>query len=532
MPSLHPVLHPAWLDALKNPATYPHPVSQIQMTETHISWVALTGDWAYKLKKPVGFGFVDFSTLELRLAACREEIRLNRRTAPDMYDDVVPLADSPAGPRFGGTGPVLEYAVRMRQFRQEDMLDQSLARGELTADIINILASEVAELHRAADVASAESAFGDPGSIHANVQECLDCLQDFCRSDALRPQFDRLTAWTNVEWRQLQETFDIRKRQGWVRECHGDLHLGNLVLFQGRPTMFDCLEFNPQLRWVDVMSDVAFLVMDLLDRSAAPLAWRLLNEWLQQTGDYHGLYVLKYYVVYRALVRAKVAALRMQQPDISALEIQQQQEHVRSYVDLATMQTQSNRPAILLMHGVSGSGKSFAASQLAASLGAIQVRSDVERKRLFNVWPASAHLTPPPPEMYAPQATQETYLRLQSLARIVVGAGLTVIVDATFLRHADRLAFAAIACELSVPMIIVSCSAAESLLRDRVTQRQTDGQDPSDADTGVLEKQLLAVEPLDPVESRWSVSINSVGNNNVEKAVPAIRELIRQASIS
>lgn len=494
--------------------------------------MALTGEWAYKLKKPVAFGFVDFSTLELRLAACREEIRLNRRTAPEMYDDVVPLADSPAGPRLEGTGPVLEYAVRMRQFRQEDMLDQTLARGELTSDIINIVASEVAELHRTADVASADSSFGDPGSIHANVQECIDCLQNLCQSAGLRTQCDRLNDWTNAEWRHLKQSFDLRKRQGWIRECHGDLHLGNLVFFRGRPTLFDCLEFNPQLRWGDVISDVAFLVMDLLDRSAAPLAWRLLNEWLQQTGDYQGLHVLKYYVVYRALVRAKVAALRMQQPDVSPLVIQEQQEHLRSYVDLATMQTQSSRPAILLMHGVSGSGKSFAARQLAASLGAIQIRSDIERKRLMNVWPAAADLPPPPPELYSPQATQETYLKLQSLARIVVGAGFTVIVDATFLRQSDRLAFASIARELSVPLIVVSCSAAETLLRDRVIHRQSHGQDPSDADIGVLEKQLMAVEPLNSLESRWSVSINAAGNNNVETAVRTIRELIRQAPIS
>jgi aminoglycoside phosphotransferase family enzyme len=174
MPTTQTPLQPAWLDALESPATYPHPVSRIQLSETHISWVALTGEWAYKLKKPVDFGFVDFTTLELRRAACHEEIRLNRRTAPELYDDVVTLIEEHSGPRFGGTGRVLEYVVRMRQFAQEDMLNQCLERGELSGDVIDTLAREVAELHRRAAVASSESPFGDPDSIHAAVQVCLD----------------------------------------------------------------------------------------------------------------------------------------------------------------------------------------------------------------------------------------------------------------------------------------------------------------------------------------------------------------------
>jgi aminoglycoside phosphotransferase family enzyme/predicted kinase len=497
------------------------------MRETHISWVALTGEWAYKLKKPVDFGFVDFTTLELRRAACHEELRLNRRTAPELYDDVVPLTIEPSGPRFGGTGLVLEYAVRMHQFAQTDMLDQCLARGELTEDLIDELAGEVAELHHQAAVASMGSPFGVPDSVHASVQACLDQLLRSPPSDVLRTQLAQLNEWTNAEWNRLKETFEERKRQGWIRECHGDLHLGNLVLYRGRPTLFDCMEFNPDLRWIDVISDVAFLVMDLFDRRAAPLAWRVLNEWLQQTGDYYGLHVLKYYMTYRALVRAKVAALRLQQPDLPPNNEQHQQELLRSYAELASMLTRSSRPAILLMHGVSGSGKSFIGRQLVASLGAVQIRSDVERKRLFAVWPSAVNLSVPSSELYGPQATQQTYQRLQSLARDIVGAGYSVIVDATFLRQSDRLAFAAMASQLAVPMVVVTCSAPETVLRARVLQRQSIGHDPSDADVAVLEKQLAAWEPLDAAESQMSVSINTE-TDKLDAILPAIQNLLWQ----
>lgn len=529
MPAKPNPLHPEWLDALKNPATYPHSVSRIHVAETHISWVALTGDWAYKLKKPVNFGFVDFTTLELRQAACHEEVRLNRRTAPELYDDVVPLTAEHSGPRFGGTGPIIEYAVRMRQFAQEDMLDQRLTRGELSEGVIETLAREVADLHRQAAVTPIESPFGEPDSIRTSVQECLDDLTRASLPEDMRTQLDQLNEWTNAEWHRLKETFAERKRQGWVRECHGDLHLGNLVFYHGQPTLFDCLEFNPELRWTDIICDVAFLVMDLHDRGAAPLAWRVLNEWLQETGDYQGLHVLKYYLAYRALVRAKVAALRLHQPELSPTDLQQHQQHLHSYLELASTLTQPSRPAILLMHGVSGSGKSFVARRLASSMGAVQIRSDVERKRLFGVWPSPAHPSSPGSEMYAPQTTQQTYLRLQTLACEIVQAGYPVIVDAAFLRQPQRQAFALIADDLAVPFVIIACSAPESVLRERVSHRQSVGQDASDADVAVLEKQFGVLEPIDASEAQRTIAMNTA-DDDLESVIRATQNQLRDAA--
>ena len=311
-----------------------------------------------------------------------------------------------------------------------------------------------------------------------------------------------------------------------MRECHGDLHLGNLVLYRGKPTLFDCLEFNPRLRWIDIFSDIAFLVMDLHDRAATPLAWRVLNQWLEQTGDYEGLKVLKYYLAYRALVRAKVAALRLQQPAISASEETHQHDRLASYVDLTVKLIRPERAAIVLMHGVSGSGKSVVASELGSSLPAIRIRSDVERKRLVNLWPPSPQTAESAVDLYSSEMTQKTYQRLQTLARTIVESGYTVIVDAAFLKRADRQAFISLARELDVPCVTVACSAPEGVLVERVSKREIQGRDASDADANILRLQLASVEPLEPDELRTAVLLNTT-KHELSSAIRSIQDRIR-----
>ena len=476
--------------SLLRPGAYPHPVERVELIETHISWVFLTGPYAYKLKKPVDFGFLDFSTPERRELFCHEELRLNRRFSGDLYCDVVPLHGPPQRASFWGDGPVIDHAVRMRQFPQSALLPAVLQRGELSDGLIERLADDLARFQAAAAVAPAR---GSHGSAEAVLEPALANLAALELSPLLQhpgtpERLQRLRRWTETEWQRLRRRFGERLAAGRVRECHGDLHLGNLVLHGGRIVPFDCLEFSDTLRWIDVISEMAFLVMDLQEHGQGRLGQRLLNRWLEQSGDWDGLDLWRWYVCYRALVRAKVAALR----DDSV---------VHAYIGLAERLIAPPSPLLAITTGVSGLGKSRHALAIAERLGWIRLRSDVVRKRLFGLWgiPQVAECSGDP---YRSEVSEELFARrLPALAEQLIGAGFPVVVDATFLRRSDRQRMAALAAGLGVPFLILQPSASDAEARERIRRRLRHGRDPSDATAAVLEQQLARAEPLDATEA-------------------------------
>ena len=427
--------------ALQDPALFDHPVDDISLIETHISWVILTGEFAYKIKKAVNFGFLDFSTLEKRHFYCEEEVRLNRRYAPGLYLDVVVVRGSAEYPSMHGEGRPIEYAVRMRQFSQQALLGGMASRHGVTPDHIDEIAGLVASMHARAAVAGAGAQYGLPRDIHHWVMENFVHIRTAPMDLNRRKQLDRLEHWCQREFQIKETVIQSRKTDGFVRECHGDLHLGNLALIDGRITPFDCIEFNPRLRWIDVMSENAFLVMDLQDRGYPELAYRFLNVLLQETGDYAGVRILRYYLVYRALVRAKVAVLRLDQAAKSAEAEDAAWTEYESYMQLATSYAGSVTPALIITHGVSGTGKSWVASRLVVSLGAIQVRSDVERKRLFGYRLDAETGSGVQTGIYTTEAGLQTYARLADLARFLIAGGYTAIVDAAFLKLNERKRF-------------------------------------------------------------------------------------------
>ncbi len=369
--------------ALCDPRAYPHPVTAVRLVETHISFVLLTGQYAYKLKKPLALGFLDFSTLAARRFFCGEELRLNGRLAPRLYLDVVAITGEPDRPQLGGTGPVLDYAVRMVEFPQSALLDTMLARGALTPPLVDALAEAVARFHGAIERAPIDSPFGDPAQVHAPMRQNFEQLAPLLDDDAERAPLAALRDWSESECRRLAPAFAARRAGGFVRECHGDLHVGNIALVDGELQIFDGIEFNANLRWIDVASEIAFLTMDLGERGHPGLAARLLDTYLQATGDYEGLGVLRYYLVYRALVRAKVARLRAGQERADDPDRAAELAICRDYVGVATLLAAPRPVALLVTHGVSGAGKTFRSQQLLEALDAIRVRSDVERRRLF-----------------------------------------------------------------------------------------------------------------------------------------------------
>ena len=467
----------------------------VALIETHISWVLLTGEFAYKIKKPVDLGFLDFTTLESRRHFCAEELRLNRRLAPDLYLDVVAIRGSAAAPTLEGDGAVLDYAVRMREFPQDGLLPQVLARGALTAALVDALAAEVAAFHRRIDAAPADGPYGVPADVlHYAVQNFTHIrrLADF-PGDA--QALSGLESWTAATYAALRPRLDERRRGGFIRECHGDLHLGNIALVDGRLTIFDCLEFNPELRWIDTMSEVAFLAMDLADRGRRDWSHRFASGYLEATGDYAGAAVLRFYLVYRAMVRAKVACLRALPLAAGASRTAMLDEGV-GYVDLARRYAAPSTGAVVITHGLAGSGKSTLAQALVESLGAIRIRADVERKRLHGLAANDRSGSAIGADLYDADATERTYARVAEATAQVAGAGHVAIADAAFLRRTHRDRFRALAATLGVPFVIVDCTAAESTLRARIDARTRRGNDPSEADAAVLDYQLRTQDAL------------------------------------
>ena len=485
--------------ALRDPACFGDGAKAVRALETHISYVLLTGRFAYKIKKAVAFDFLDFTTLASRRFFCEEELRLNRRLAPALYLDVVPITGSLEAPRVGGGGEALEYAVRMREFEQDQLASRLLERGELRAADVDALAATVAAFHAAIQPAAPGAGFGSPEGVRRAAMDNFAALRPRVVEAEEQARLGRLAAWTEREFTARRGAFLARVENGFVRECHGDLHLGNVARVDGQLTVFDCIEFNPALRWIDLMSEIAFTAMDLEHRGRLDLARRFLNAYLEITGDYAGLACLRFYLAYRAMVRAKVARLRAEQ--LPEGETRQAAiADYRAHLRLAERYAAPARPAIVITHGFSGSGKTTLSQALLEALGAVRLRSDVERKRLHGVGVRDRDRAGIGCGMYAGDATQATYERLATLASAVVDAGSIAVVDAAFLQRWQRERFANLAAGLGVPFAIVDFAASESSLRERVARRVRADADASDADRAVLEHQLRAHEPLGPDE--------------------------------
>jgi aminoglycoside phosphotransferase family enzyme/predicted kinase len=519
--------------ALCAPERYGHPVQEVEVLQTHISCVLLAGDYAYKIKKPVNLGFLDFSTLAARRHYCEEELRLNRRTAPALYLDVIPIGGSVDVPLLGAGGPAFEYALRMKRFAQDALLDRMARRGELTAQHVETLAASLAAFHanvaRAGDRgtsaghrgagaghecagaghecagAGPQCAFGSPERILAQAMQNFEQLQVLAAAGSESALLARLRRWTAETHAALAPLFEARRQALWVRECHGDLHLGNIALLAGVPTPFDGIEFSEDLRWIDVMSEVAFLVMDLIDHRLPRLAFAFLNAYLESTGDYAGVRVLRFYLVYRALVRAKVSCMRAHQPG-SAAGVEHE---YRRHLHLAERLAAPGDAALLIMHGLSGSGKTTVARNLQDSLGALRLRSDVERKRLHGLATLARSASGLNAGLYASGASERTYAHLAGLAREVLSARYPVIVDAAFLQRAQRERFAALARSMGAGFAIATCIAAPATLRERVALREKSATDASEASLEVLEQQLLVQEPIAADEAGYALEMNT-----------------------
>ncbi|MFV2090637.1 MAG: AAA family ATPase, partial [Pseudomonadales bacterium] len=454
------------------------------------------------LKKPVHFNFIDFSTLTKREHFCREELRCNRAFAADLYLDVVPVVDTDTTVRLirgaGGSEQVVEWAVMMRQFDPDQGLDRLLGRGELKAEMLRSFGATLAALHEKLP-RHAGSAAEVPIRVFGPVEDSFTEIGNTGLGERHRSLLADVIASARSIGSTLRKEFDARMVGGWIRECHGDLHLSNLALIgpatEAEVTAFDCLEFNANLRWIDTMSDVAFLFMDCRVRGEPGLAYGFLDGYLDASGDYDGVRLLHYFAAYRSVVRAKVAALRwVQESDDATAE--------RFLEHLLWARDWLNRPPgmLVLTCGLSGSGKSYLAEKLATAMPAVRLRSDVARKKLAGLVAGARSHSPIDGGLYDTEQSDRTFAYLAELTQALLLAGENVIVDATFIERSRRTRFFDLAAALGCRVRLIYCEAPLEVLRERLQARAISAEDPSEATQAVLDLQLERLESPLPDE--------------------------------
>ncbi|MCQ4313996.1 AAA family ATPase [Pseudomonas stutzeri] len=511
----------ALIAALQNPALYPHPVEGFKVIETHISWVILTGTYAYKMKKPVDFGFLNFTDLAARKHFCEEELRLNQRMAPDLYLRVLPITGIVDAPVIGGSGEPIEYVLQMREFPQTQLMAEVQARGELTDAHIDALAEQIAQFHLSVPQVPSGHALNSAEAIVAPMRQNFEQIRPLLTEQADLQQLDALFDWTETSIARLQPLLAQRSQHGFIRECHGDLHLGNATIIEDKVVLFDCIEFNEPFRLIDIACDAAFLAMDLEDRGLKCQARRFINGWLERTGDYAALELLNLYKAYRALVRAKVNLFRLYQEQ-DAVQRRVILRQYRSYANLAESYSAIPSRFLAITHGVSAVGKSQVALRLVEALGALRLRSDVERKRLHGEQPQgqSSELDA---GIYSAEAGEATYKRLHSLAETALNAGFSVVIDATYLKQQHRQTAWQAAESTGVPFVIIDCEAPDAVIEQWLAQRQAEGGDPSDATMDVVKAQQAAREPLTESEQLLSRRVDTPDAGSLDNLVSAIR---------
>lgn len=519
---------PEPLSGLMRPEAYPHPVSAIHLVQTHVSWVLLTGEFAYKIKRPVRYPFLDLTSEAQRAFFCHEELRLNRRFAPALYLGVCDITLRDGQVFIGGPGNVIERCVRMRQFSGERELDRLLANDAVAPEVLYVFGRELAEIHDSLPVATSDQPWGHADGVTKVLLDNVAGYEEATQGMRLRTAQDAAKSLREAFAERLKELaplIEARRAGGRVRECHGDLHSRNIVLQEGKLVAFDCMEFEPAFRWIDVAEEIAFLLADLQARERALHAHAFLTGYLDVSGDYAACRVLDLYRAHRALVRAKVTALEMgavpsSGADDALASMQRQHDaHLRVAMEALSLR----KPRLILMSGLSGSGKTWLARQLARELGAVHVRSDVERKRAAGIGELASSGSATGGGLYAPEVTRRMYARLGEIARNVLSGGYSVIVDATFLARAHRTVVIESARSIDAPVCVVRCDAPEAVLRERILMRARSGRDASEADTAVLDWQLAHQEPIAAEEQLNVIAVDTRDPGAVSALVQRLR---------
>jgi aminoglycoside phosphotransferase family enzyme/predicted kinase len=486
---------PALVGDLLLPDRYDPAPERVELVQTHASWVFLAGDLVYKVKKPVNYGFLDFSTLKKRRFYCREELRLNRRLGGDYYLEVESVVCREGRYYFGGRGEVVDYAVVMRRLPEEFLMRRLLAEGRLEAADLAGLVELLCDFYRRAPVYT-DGRFGTRRKVEFDVEENFSQTADFVNRTIKPADYRRICDFSREFLQRNHKLFVRRVREGAVREGHGDLHMEHVCLVPGAPLVFDCIEFNQRFRRLDIVNDLAFLAMDLEENNRFDLAAAFIAGCCRELGELFEPRLLAFYKCYRAYVRGKVISFLSADENLDQKARNEARERAARYFRLAAVYAGPPPSGLILMAGVSGSGKSWLARAMHDLWGIKWLRSDEVRKELFGL--TGQHAAAPFGEgIYTREATVKTYRLLAEKAREVIEKGEAVIVDATNLKAGDRKLFTAMASSLQVPVHLVVCRAPRAVLEENLRRRKEEG-DVSDADLAIARRQRF--EPPAPEE--------------------------------
>ncbi len=476
---------PPFIVGLLRQDAFPHPARNLELRETHISWVILAGQYAYKVKKPVNFGFLDFSTIDRRRTDCEDEVRLNRRLCPDLYLGVVDVVQRNDNYAIGGAGPVVEPAVWMRRLPDDGMLASRLDRGTADARLMLRLAQHLAAFHEAAGTGPGVDEHGSLATIRSNWDENFLQFQTASLVGRTLSEAQCTAIQTYVtEFVATHETlFEERVKSGRIRDGHGDLHAGSICATRRGLYLFDCIEFNTRFRCADVAAEVAFLAMDLDHAGRADLAQAFVDAYVRASHDGQVLVLLDFYRCYRACVRGKVLGFRLAEPALDSAMAERITNEARAYFDLAQAYTGGlGRRTIVVTMGLPASGKTTLARALAGRLGLVYLSSDIVRKQLARLAPTEHLLDAFESGLYSRADTQQTYAVMRRRAARWLKRGRSVVLDATYGLPAERAALRLLGRRSGAHLIVFVCTADESVLRSRLANRsQGDAFSASDA---------------------------------------------------
>ena len=501
---------PHILESLRNPSAYPVPTGTVELLQTHVSWLFITDSHVFKLKKPVNFGFLDFSTIEQRRFYCHEELRLNRRLCPDIYERVVELRATAAGASFTDEGSVIDHAVMMKRLPADRMLDRLIESGSVSGDEIRVIARTISNFHSNAPTSPHIAEFGSTEQIRFNWQENFEQTRSFLTSTLPASVRDTIHSYVNRFLDANRLLFSERVENGFIRECDGDIHLGNICLQNNRAFIFDCIEFNERFRCSDTAADIAFLLMDLDYHRRPDLAEAALSEYISASGDHQCTRLVPFYKVYRAFVRGKVESMQLLDSGIAPEARAAAEKRAVRYFRLAQgyCLRDALSPTLFITCGTMGCGKSTLAAQLAFELGLHTYSSDVVRKQLAGITPATAVPAPFGEGIYSPEMGEAAYRRLEKLADAELAAGRSVIIDAAFGSRTERTRFARLAATRQVRFVVLFVTCAADMQQKRLHERSLSGTSVSDGRIELLGQQASAFEA--PDDSEGAIKFPSV----------------------